>query len=144
MKRWVTGLFLVILLASCNLNNAPIDEGIAPTKTLIPSPTPDASSELSPITSTIAPLSSSSDDITNNTPQSSATLTICNPRTDWEVYVIQRGDNLSNIATRVDSTVDELITANCLDNPNLIRGGQEIYVPKLPNPTNTPLVTATP
>jgi LysM repeat protein len=144
MKRWVIIVFLAMLLASCNLNNTPIDASIAPTKTLIPSPTPDASGELSPITSTLAPLSSSTTDITNNTPQSSVTLTVCNPRTEWDVYVIQRGDNLSNIATRVGSTVEELIAANCLENPNRIRSGQEIYVPTLPNPTNTPVASATP
>lgn len=57
---------------------------------------------------------------------------LCVPQRDWPEYTIQRGDNLTNIANRTRSTVDELIAANCLDNPNRIRVGDTIYVPNEP------------
>lgn len=56
----------------------------------------------------------------------------CEEQSDWEEYTIQRGDNLTKIADKTRSTVDELIAANCMEDPNRIRVGQTIYVPNAP------------
>lgn len=71
--------------------------------------------------------------------------TACVPRSDWTYrYVIQRGDNLSIIAQRVNMRTADLQAGNCIDNPNLLIAGQTILVPR-PVPTNTPRPpTATP
>lgn len=65
----------------------------------------------------------------------------CTPITGWQSYVIQRGDTLSSIATKTNSTVDELIAANCIENPNRIIVGTSLFVPRLPTadlpPTST-------
>lgn len=64
-----------------------------------------------------------------NTPQSCSSF-----QTNWKVYTVVRGDSLVNIASAHNSTVEELATANCLDNPNSLRIGQIIYVPNSAQP----------
>ena len=45
------------------------------------------------------------------------------------LYTIKRGDTLSEIATRYDTTVNEIATLNNISNPNLIYAGNIIRVP---------------
>lgn len=47
------------------------------------------------------------------------------PRT----YTVQPGDSLYKIARRFDVTVDQLIKINKIENPRLIRPGQELTIP---------------
>lgn len=65
----------------------------------------------------------------------------CKLRTDWPVYVVRAGDTLFTIAQRTGSSVGELMTANCLTNPNIIYVGQRLYVPRVPG-TVPPLAPA--
>ena len=67
--------------------------------------------------------------VTNPQPTSSTPVSTCRPRTDWLTYTVQRGDTLFNIAQRANSTVNELVTANCLTDPTNISVGQTLYVP---------------
>src|SRR5690606_23079600 len=50
--------------------------------------------------------------------------TNCGVRTDWPVYIVQRGDTLSRIAQRTGSSTGELALGNCLNNVNIIEVGQ--------------------
>lgn len=70
----------------------------------------------------------------------------CTPQTAWPVYTVIDGDILSLLAERCGTSVQALVTANCLSNPELIYIGQKLYVPVLPAPlpTNTPQATLTP
>lgn len=45
------------------------------------------------------------------------------------IYTVQSGDSLSNIASCVGSTVDELVSLNGIDNPNMINVGQQLKLP---------------
>lgn len=56
----------------------------------------------------------------------------CTPRTDWDIYMVKKGDTLSEIASRTSSSVDILGAANCLKNVSFIRINQELRVPRLP------------
>lgn len=47
------------------------------------------------------------------------------------VYVVQSGDTLNVIAMRFGVSVDELIRANNLENPNMLAAGQELVIPGL-------------
>lgn len=60
------------------------------------------------------------------------TPTPCILRTDWFVYIVQRGDTLGSIARRAQSTIAELAAANCLANVNIIFTGQTLYLPRIP------------
>lgn len=44
-------------------------------------------------------------------------------------YVVQKGDNLSRIATRFNVTVDAIVRANHLKDPNAIQVGQTLIIP---------------
>jgi LysM repeat protein len=51
-------------------------------------------------------------------------------------YKIQPGDSLSSIAQKFGVTVDDIVKANNIENPNEIYAGQEIIIPP-PKPGGT-------
>ncbi|PWH19314.1 MAG: M23 family peptidase [Ardenticatenia bacterium] len=55
-----------------------------------------------------------------------------------QVYIVQPGDTLYSIAMRLGVTVEELIEANRLSDPNYLRVGQELRIPGLELPTSYP------
>jgi LysM repeat protein len=75
----------------------------------------------------------------------SATSIPCTPRADWAAtYAIQSGDTLSVIARRYQVSLNDLITANCIADPNVIQVGQVLKVPfQLPTTAPSPMPTAT-
>ena len=68
--------------------------------------------------------------------------TICALPSNWSVYVVQPGDTLFKIAQRVNSTVSELQSANCLSS-EYIHVGQKLLLPYLPAPSSTPTAIPT-
>lgn len=61
------------------------------------------------------------------------------------VYVVQAGDSLLAIATRYRLTVDELVEANQLANPDYLFSGQRLVIPsRTPSSAGEPQVTAAP
>lgn len=61
---------------------------------------------------------------------------------DGQVYVVRAGDNLSRIAQQFDVTMSDLMRANGISDPNLIRVGQRLTIPGTQAPTATPEPTA--
>jgi LysM repeat protein len=67
------------------------------------------------------------------------------PRGTLIDYVVQNGDSLAGIASRFNSTVDEIIAENELTDPNAIYIGQLLVIPaNLVTPTATFPPTSTP
>lgn len=64
------------------------------------------------------------------------------------LYTVQAGDTLSDLAERFDTTVDELIAANGLTDPDALQPGQTLLIPSLLRTpvagTAMPLLTPTP
>ena len=58
----------------------------------------------------------------------------CRPPSDWGTYTVARGDTLSNIARRFNTTAAALAQGNCLYNPNYLLVGQVIRVPGTVSP----------
>lgn len=47
------------------------------------------------------------------------------------IYIVQPGDSLSSIASRFNVTLNELMTANNISNPNQLAAGQQLIIPGL-------------
>lgn len=75
-----------------------------PTPTAAPAPTPTVATPPSPTTAA---------------PASSSSLT----------YTIQSGDTLAAIADRFNVSVDAIVAANSIDNPDVISVGQQLTIP---------------
>ncbi len=63
------------------------------------------------------------------------------------LYVVQRGDTLSGIAEDFGTTIEEIMAANGLTDPNAVQAGQTLLIPSLISGTltfGTPEVAATP
>ena len=62
----------------------------------------------------------------------------------WTRYTIQSGDTLSSLATRTNTTVQRIMTVNCLENANVLTVGRAIFLPTVSdspqNATATPTV----
>lgn len=111
------------------------------TETEAPSSTPTSteSETLAPsstATTTQAPTQRTAIGTPSPSPSSASTsassqAASCTPRTNWETYIIRSGDTLSQIAVDSNSTVNELLAANCLSNARGLIVGQRIYVPRL-------------
>ena len=59
----------------------------------------------------------------------------------YRTYIVQRGDTLSGIAQRFDTTVDELVKLNDISNPNLIYIGEILKIPTTKNIKRTASVS---
>lgn len=128
MRLWGVLLLLALAALACNLGvSAP------PTPTPYPTWTPFVFPTLPTIQPSLTPFPTIQPVPTQQ----------CFPRTDWPIYYAQRGDTLSNIAARTGATTAQLVSANCLANPNLIEVGQAIRVPRQPVPP-TPTRSPTP
>jgi LysM repeat protein len=53
------------------------------------------------------------------------------------LYVVQQGDTLSSLAEEFGSTVEEIMAANGLTDPNAIQAGQTLVIPSLISGTLT-------
>lgn len=131
---------LIFAILACNL-----------TSTNAPNPTPIA---LAPVTITGLPPAGATATATSTavptstaTPRPGATSTpigpVCVPRTDWTVfYTVQSGDTLNAIAARTGTTAAALAQGNCLANPDVLSVGQNLRVPRQPDPREVmPTVT---
>ncbi len=59
-----------------------------------------------------------------------------------QLYVVQNGDVLGAIATRFGVSVNAIMRANNMDNPDVLSLGQELIIPAPPTPTAIPIATA--
>ncbi|HVN16307.1 MAG TPA: LysM peptidoglycan-binding domain-containing protein [Anaerolineales bacterium] len=60
-------------------------------------------------------------------------------------YVVQAGDSLAGIASKFNSTIDDIVKANNLTDPNAISVGQQLVIPvNMVTPTATRPPTSTP
>lgn len=61
------------------------------------------------------------------------------PTPEAIIYIVEEGDTLYDIALRFNVSLEELIEANRLENPNQLQVGQELVIPAPRAPTVTPL-----
>ena len=46
------------------------------------------------------------------------------------IYIVKKGDTLWNIAKKLKSTVEDIVKANAIEDPNMIKEGEKLYIPK--------------
>lgn len=86
-----------------------------------PQPTPTGSVQAATATPVVTPPAASpSPPAASPSPQATATA---------RTYVVQRGDTLSSIARRFDTSVEAIAAANGITNPSLIGVGQLLVIP---------------
>lgn len=56
----------------------------------------------------------------------------CPPPSGWIAYQVEAGDSLSALADATGTTLQTLIQANCLADPDTLYTGQTIYLPRSP------------
>jgi LysM repeat protein len=144
--------------------NDALDPSATVSPTLLPIPSPTASSSTSPsITSaaltalptaspspTATPSATASASVTPSpspsatatasaSPTASATIIatgvcVIAPPPGWVSYIVQPGDTLSDLAVRTETTLDLLVRVNCLEDARRIIAGLRLYLPRAPLP----------
>ena len=71
-------------------------------------------------------------------PESVADADAAGDRIETAIVTVQPGDSLSKIAKRHDTTVEELMALNDIDDPNLLFVGQELLVDEVVSATEGP------
>lgn len=125
MKFHKLGLLLTLAMvalfsAGCNLEGGEVTEEVLPTSTSVAQVTEEPTEEPTDLPTATA------------TQQSAPTAAApnCSPRTDWTAtYTVVAGDTLASIASRSNTTIDQLTQGNCLVDANLISVGQVLRVP---------------
>lgn len=56
---------------------------------------------------------------------------------DWVSYAIRSGDTLSGLAGNTGTTVEEVMTVNCIEDARFIIAGQSIFLPRNPSQAET-------
>lgn len=147
MRLYRLARLLLVALAllgaglACNLETGSESDQPTPTVTLTALPLPFLTMTAQGI---LMPVMTAAPTLTPTVPavptQPVATVINCYPQTTWPLYTVQAGDTLSELAIRTGTTVDQLVTANCLLNAGLIYVGQQLRLPFLPpTPTTAPI-----
>jgi LysM repeat protein len=66
------------------------------------------------------------------------------PSPENETYTVVSGDTLSEIAQRFDTTVEAIMQANDLDNPDVLGIDDKLIIPPPPPPSEEPAEPAEP
>jgi murein DD-endopeptidase MepM/ murein hydrolase activator NlpD len=125
--KYIPLLLVLIITLACQQSIEPIAIPTMVYRIATSSPTPPE--EPAATSLTFMPVIRNPDDITITTPTPSAPRQLPGIRSQEEEYIVQRGDNLGNIAKRYKITVQLLLSANQLSNPNLLEVGQKLIIP---------------
>jgi LysM repeat protein len=71
-------------------------------------------------------------------PEAEAEADAAADRVETAIVTVQPGDSLSKIAKRHDTTVEELMALNDIDDPNLLFVGQELLVDEVVSAAEEP------
>ena len=118
-------VFVITLSCRKSIQPLPIPTVIynSGTPVVTPSTVPD------PTSATFMPVVRHPDDLTIVSPTPDVARELPGIRNEDEQYIVQAGDSLGSIAARYEITIQMLIEANQLTNPDLLEVGQELVIP---------------
>jgi LasA protease len=123
-----TLLFLVLILTlSCRKSIPPLTNPTTVYDSITPNPI--ATGEPDPTITSFLPVVRNPDDVTIVSPTPDIPNVLPEIRNEEEHYTVQVGDSLGSIADRYRITVEMLIQANQITNPDLLEVGQELIIP---------------
>jgi len=115
----------MICLLACNLSRTP------PTPTAGPVQPTQAVTSISPtLFASITPLGFSGGSNATVVPVNGGTP--CAIPGTWVQYTVQSGDSLGDLASATGVSIQDIVNANCLTDPDTLYTGQVIYLPKSP------------
>lgn len=118
----------VLLLSACNLTRSPAASNPRVTEIPLVIASPTFVFDRTTVTLTApAPLTPVTGPIEGINPA-------CPPPPGWIPYTVQSGDSLGLLAVQTNSSIAELVTANCLADPDQIYSGQVLFLPRQPTP----------
>jgi LysM repeat protein len=114
----------MLFALACNLSRTP------PTPTTNPvQPTQDVTSISPTLFASITPLGFNGGTNATAVPVGG---TPCAAPGNWVQYTVEDGDSLGALATETGVTVQEIVNANCLTDPNALYTGQVLFLPRSP------------
>jgi LysM repeat protein len=136
LKQWTARYGLLagvasgaLLLAACGGGSGTATvESTASTAPTLASPARTVTRVASAVATTGVPSSAPATTVAPTVPAPVATATPA-PAANQRRYVVQSGDTLSGIAAQYGVTVQQIIDANSLQNPDLVLPGQELIIP---------------
>jgi LysM repeat protein len=131
-RRWpaVPALILVATLFTLALSGFRADLPSTPVATASPAPAsvPATRAPATEAPATAAPTSAASTPPATTAPTAAPT-SAATPKPEFRTYRIKRGDTLSAIAARFDTTVSAIVELNNLKNPNALEVGRVLRIP---------------
>lgn len=123
--RKLIALFLLLSLLACNLTTTP------PTPTARPAQAtqPSANGGAPTLFPSITPLPGFGG---VSPTQPAGVGGSCPTPGGWVPYTIEGGDSLGALADATGVTVQDIVNANCLSDPDTLYTGQTIYLPRSP------------
>jgi LysM repeat protein len=118
-------LFLggALFALACNLTTTP------PTPTARPvQPTPTNFSGAPTLFASITPLPGLGGGVSPTQAPSST----CPPPPNWIQYTVEAGDSITALANATSTSIQDIVNANCLSDPDTLFTGQVIYLPRSP------------
>jgi len=137
-RQWIARYSLLagvaggaLFLAACGGGSGSGTATVAPTASMAPaiaSPARTVTRAASAVATSGAPSTAPVATVASTAPPPVATATTA-PAANQRRYVVQSGDTLSGIAAQYGVTVQQIIDANSLQNPDLVLPGQELIIP---------------
>lgn len=126
--RFILIITIVLSASACNLTRAPAVSNPSVTEIPLVIASPTFVFDRTTVTLTAPAV------ITPVTGPIEGINPACPPPPGWTPYTVQSGDSLGLLAVQTNSSIAELVTANCLADPDQIFSGQVLFLPRLPVP----------
>ena len=132
---------LVVIIAG---RSVPIGPGIMAPTTAPPVAVGSTPQAQPPLSNAPTPLAGGA--ATPGAPAAASQATSAPTPAEPTVYIVQPGDTLSSIARKYDISMEDLMRANDIANPDYVQLGQELKIPigGLPAETATPMIVPSP